>query len=632
MDILLAGGRRIFDGTDNQVTLLSARGAIRASLGLLLPRDRRKLVIAVCLQAATGLLDVIGVLLLGLVATLGASAIAKSPTPSAIQNVIGALGMASWSTATVLAIIGLAAGAFLLAKSVVALYVNRRVLRFLANRQTDVSVRLTRTVLSRPLLEVQEQSSQELTYALTDGVNLAMISLLGSTAIGLTEAATLSALAIALFILNPAVTLGSSVFFGLIVLLMQRVLGRRSSIVGRIIGESSIAGRSLIQEALGTYREIWVLDRREHYADRVAVQRGIASGALADAAFIALVPKYALEAALVVGAFALIGTQFLWSDPVAAIGTVTLFLSAATRVLPSILRLQQAVLTLNTVAGASLPTYKLAEKLGAFGPTLRLAARDPSQLTTNREGEAFDGAIDISDVWLTYPGSEVPAVRGVSFKASAGTSIALVGPSGSGKSTLADLIMGVLRPDNGSALLSGVSPIEAIGNWPGAIAYVPQSVYIVDGTVRANVALGLPDSLVDTEAVWRALARAQLEDFVRALPHQLETEVGENGTRLSGGQQQRLGLARALYTEPRLLVLDEATSSLDAEAEHAVTEIITSLHGAVTTVVIAHRLSTVLHASMVLYLEDGSLISSGTFAEVRAVVPRLERQAMLSGL
>ncbi len=632
MDILLEGGSRLLTGTDNQVTLHSARGAIRASLGLLLPHDRRKLVIAVCLQAATGVLDVIGVLLLGLVATLGASTIAKSPTPGAIQSVIGALGLASWSTAAVLAIIGLAAGAFLLAKSVLALYVNRRVLRFLANRQTDVSVRLTRAVLSRPLLEVQEKSSQEVTYALTDGVNLAMISLLGSTTIGLTEIATLSAMTAALFILNPVVTLGSSIFFGLIVLSMQRVLGRRSSTLGRIIGESSIAGRSLIQEALGTYREIWVLDRREHYADRVAVQRGIASGALADAAFIALVPKYALEAALVVGALALIGSQFLWSDPVTAIGTVTLFLAAATRVLPSILRLQQAVLTLTNVAGASLPTYELAEKLGSIGSTGSLAARDSGRLVGDRKGDVFDGAIDISDVWLTYPGSHVPAIRGVTFKASAGTSIALVGPSGAGKSTLADLIMGVLKPDVGTALLSGVSPIAAIGNWPGAIAYVPQSVYIADGTVRANVALGLPDSLIDSAAVWKALARAQLEDFVRALPNQLDTEVGENGTRLSGGQQQRLGLARALYTEPRLLVLDEATSSLDAETEHAVTEVITGLHGAVTTVVIAHRLSTVLHSSLVLYLEDGSLISSGTFADVRAAVPRLERQAMLSGL
>jgi ABC-type multidrug transport system fused ATPase/permease subunit len=577
-------------------------------------------------------LDVIGVLLLGLVATLGTATISKNSTPAPIQSTIDALGLASKSTEAVLAIIGLAAGAFLLAKTVVALYINHRVLRFLANRQTDVSVRLTRTLLSRPLLEVQEQSSQQVTYALTDGVNVAMISLLGSTVIALTEVATLLILGITLFILNPVVTIGAVIFFGVIVVLMQRVLGRRMSLLGKIQSESSIAGRALIQEALGTYREIWVLDRREHYADRVAVLRERFSGAFASATFIGLVPKYALEAALVVGALALVGSQFLWSDPITAIGTVTLFLVAATRVLPSILRLQQAFLTLGNAAGAALPTYELAEKLGAHEITGGLFARDSAGLTADREGDAFNGAIDISDVWLTYPRSQVPAIRGVSFKVSAGTSIALVGPSGAGKSTLADIIMGVLKPDTGAALLSGVRPIEAIGNWPGAIAYVPQRVYISDGSVKANVALGLPDSLIDEAAVWKALARAQFEDYVRALPRQLDTQVGESGTRLSGGQQQRLGLARALYTEPKLLVLDEATSSLDTETERAVTDVVASLHGTVTTVVIAHRLSTVFHSSLVLYLEDGALISSGTFAEVRASVPGLERQAKLSGL
>jgi ABC-type multidrug transport system fused ATPase/permease subunit len=611
---------------------LGAWGAIQASLALLLPRDRRKLVLAACLQAATGVLDVIGVLLLGLVATLGAASFSKGATPSGVEHALEALGLDTSSTQSVLTIVGLTAGGFLLAKSVVALYINRRVLRFLANRQTDVSVRLTRTILSRPLLEVQEQSSQQLTYALTDGVNVAMISLLGSTVVGLTEVTTLVVLCVALFVLNPFVTIGAVLYFGLIVYFLQRVLGRHIVALGKVLGESAIASRALIQEALGTYREIWVLDRREHYADRVAALRQTNSQTIASTTFIGLVPKYALEAALVVGALALVSSQFLWSDPITAIGTVTLFLAAATRVLPSILRLQQAVLTLGNAAGAALPTYRLAEKLGGQWSTGSLAARESCTPSENLEGAAFTGSIDISDAWLTYPGSQQPAIRGVSLQAAAGTSIALVGPSGAGKSTLADLIMGVLQPDRGTALLSGVSPINAIGNWPGAIAYVPQDVYITDGTIRANVALGLPDSLIDEAAVWKALERAQLADFARTLPQQLATEVGENGARLSGGQQQRLGLARALYAEPKLLVLDEATSSLDAETEHAVTEVITGLHGTVTTVVIAHRLSTVLHSSLVLYLEDGELVSSGTFGEVRAAVPRLERQATLSGL
>ncbi len=615
------------------MTSLSAQRAIRSSLALLLPRDRRKLVMVACVQAATGVLDVFGVLLLGLVATIGTAAVSGGSTPPLIQRAVEAFALGSLSTGTILVIVGLAAAAFLLAKSIIALYINWRVFRFLGNRQTDVSVRLTRAVLSRPLLEVQEQSSQQTTYALTDGVNVAMITLLGSAVIGFTEAAMLIALGITLFILNPLVTIGAVAFFSLIVLLLQRLLGQRMAKLGKILGESSIESRSLIQEALGTYREIWVLDRREYYADRVAKVRSVTSAAFAGTSFNWLVPKYALEIALVVGALFLIGSQSLWADPISAIGTVTLFLAAATRILPSILRLQQAVLSLRSCAGQALPTYRLADRLGSHLSAVRLSAMDNVDIShVDHEGATFDGAIDVSDVTLTYPGSDLPALRGVSFQAPAGSSIALVGPSGAGKSTLADLIMGVLIPDGGAAIVSGVTPLEAISTWPGAIAYVPQHVYIADGTITANVALGLPDSLVDEAAVWQALKRAQLGEFICSLPAQLATKVGENGARLSGGQQQRLGLARALYTEPKLLVLDEATSSLDAETEHAVTEVITGLHGTVTTLVIAHRLATVLNSSLVLYLEDGALIASGTFAEVRAAVPRLERQAKLSGL
>ncbi len=233
---------------------------------------------------------------------------------------------------------------------------------------------------------------------------------------------------------------------------------------------------------------------------------------------------------------------------------------------------------------------------------------------------------------LTYPTSDVPALVDVSFSVPAGASLALVGPSGAGKSTLADVLMGVLEPDAGTVALGGVSPMEAISGSPGSIAYVPQTVFLADTTIRSNVGLGLPPEQIDDELVWKALARAQLDDMVRGLPTQLDTEIGEGGTRLSGGQRQRLGLARALYTDPVLLVLDEATSALDTETEHAVTEVLRALDGDVTVVVVAHRLSTVLNSSVVLYLEAGRLVSSGTFNEVRAAVPRLNRQAELSGL
>jgi ABC-type multidrug transport system fused ATPase/permease subunit len=213
-----------------------------------------------------------------------------------------------------------------------------------------------------------------------------------------------------------------------------------------------------------------------------------------------------------------------------------------------------------------------------------------------------------------------------------GQSLALVGRSGAGKSTLADILLGVLQPDSGTVTVGGVDPAEAVQRWPGSIGYVPQEVMLVNDTIRANVALGLPRYAVDDELVWEALRRAHLEDYVRGEADGLDTQVGERGLRISGGQRQRVGIARALFTRPQLLVLDEATSALDAETEQSITAMLDELEEHVTTVIIAHRLSTIRHADIVMYLEDGVPLSRGTFDEVCAAVPALQKQAGLMGL
>jgi ABC-type multidrug transport system fused ATPase/permease subunit len=207
-----------------------------------------------------------------------------------------------------------------------------------------------------------------------------------------------------------------------------------------------------------------------------------------------------------------------------------------------------------------------------------------------------------------------------------------VGSTGAGKSTLADVILGVVDPDFGSVLISGVDPRTAVGRWPGAVAYVPQTVGLTEGSIRENVALGLPDLAIDDAMVWEALERAHLATFLRDTREGLDTIVGERGVRLSGGQRQRLGIARALYTRPLMLVLDEATSALDAETEQAITETLQALEGDVTTITIAHRLATIRFADEVVFMRHGVIEARGTFEEVRASTPDFERQAHLLGL
>jgi ABC-type multidrug transport system fused ATPase/permease subunit len=195
-----------------------------------------------------------------------------------------------------------------------------------------------------------------------------------------------------------------------------------------------------------------------------------------------------------------------------------------------------------------------------------------------------------------------------------------------------DVLLGVLNPDEGTVLISGLPPMQAVTKWPGAISYVPQDVSIAAGSIRQNVALGYPLEVATDDLVLKALKVAHLDEFVADLPEGLDTQVGERGAQLSGGQRQRLGIARAMFTCPHLLVLDEATSSLDGETESNISEAINTLKGSTTVVMIAHRLSTVRNADMVVYLSDGQILAKGTFQQVRESVPDFDRQARLMGL
>ena len=217
----------------------------------------------------------------------------------------------------------------------------------------------------------------------------------------------------------------------------------------------------------------------------------------------------------------------------------------------------------------------------------------------------------------------------MSLDVPSGSYAAIVGPSGAGKTTLVDLMLGLYEPDSGRILLNDLSPLELRQRIPGLISYVPQKPGLVSGTLANNVALGLRDESIDEELVWSALRKAQLGQLVESLPHGIYSSLGSHSDALSGGQIQRLGLARAVYTEPRLIILDEATSALDAATEASIAEAIQNLGSETTVVVIAHRLSTIQHADVVHVVDDGQVLASGKFKDVRKRVPMIEEYVKL---
>lgn len=612
---------------------MTVTAVVRASLRLLGQRDRRLLTLAAAIHMATSLLDLVGVALLGMVGSLAVSASSGQPPPAPIAKALSHLGLTGLSTGVLIAGLASAAAVLLLTKSVLSPLFITRSMRFLARREALVSAGLAANLFSRPLTFIQQRSSQQTAVALIRGVNAATTQVLGQSVIAAAEAALLAVLAIMLFAVNPLAAVAAVAFFGLLSIGMQRMLGHRATAFRARGRKADLASLVAVQEAVGAYREITVADRRALYVDRIRRLRARAAEAAASSQTVAMLPKYVAEAALILGAFALAAVLFTSQPLAVAAGTFAIFLVAATRIMPSLLRLQSAALAIRAAAGEAAPTFALADSLGYSGTEARRKSpHDTSRAARPDKHPDFAPFIVLRDVTFSYPASEGPALQGVSLDIPPGHSLALVGPSGAGKSTLADVILGVLTPQHGEVTVGGLPPSEAVQRWPGGIAYVPQDVTLSNNSLRANVALGIPGEFIDDGLVWDALRLAHLEGFVRALPVGLDTQIGERGLRLSGGQRQRLGIARALFSRPRLLVLDEATSALDAETEQAITEMLVELGDTVTTVVVAHRLSTVRNCDLVAYLEDGRTLASGTFADVRAAVPALERQATLMGL
>jgi len=607
---------------------------IRQSASLLSRRDQQVLLVVVMIQFFVSLLDLIGVLLLGVVAALTASAATGTPLTA------GGLGaILDWlptSTSFVI-LLAFAAAILLVLKSILGLLLTRRTFRFLANRQAMVAGSIAQRLLTRPLLEVQVRSSQEISVALTGGVSAMTLTVLGQGVVIAAEISLVSAMFVGLIFVDPLVAGFTVLFFGSLVAILQFLLGSWATSLGQRSATAEIGSFAAMQHALRAYREVTVTGRRSLFIAKFQALRWDAAKVQSDQFILNQIGKYVFEIGLIVGAGLLVLLMSLTKDLTAGIAIITVFLAASSRVFPSLLRMQAGLSNIRGAQGTASVTLSLLADLDAAEkvyspPTIPPALAAEFNRSVHDGFPGFTGSVSVSSVTLGYPGASELALDSVTLSIPSSHSVALVGSTGAGKSTLADVILGVLLPDSGSVLISGVQPFESVQRWPGAMAYVPQDVAVLTGSVRENVALGIPSEFIDNSLVWEALERSHLAEFLRSSRDGIETLVGENGVQLSGGQRQRLGIARALYSRPRLLVLDEATSALVSETERLITETLESLAGDVTLIIIAHRLATVRHCDQVIYLANGRIAGSGTFSEVRAQVPDFDRQAELLGL
>jgi ATP-binding cassette subfamily C protein len=320
-------------------------------------------------------------------------------------------------------------------------------------------------------------------------------------------------------------------------------------------------------------------------------------------------PRYIVETALIFAIAIFILVQTISGDLASSAATIGVFLSGGLRLTASLLPLQSALLTLKQ----SVPSAEMA--LALLGqPGLNKPTTGTNENLLKRPNGI---SIEMKGLSYSYPGKVNLAVDNISIEISGGSQAAFIGISGSGKSTLADLILGLLEPRSGSISLDGLEPRAISEGFPGLVSYVPQRPGLVAGTIAENIALGIAPSEVDINKLEKAISDAHLSSYIESLPFGIETDIGKRKDELSGGQMQRIGLARALYSQPRLLIMDEATSALDAESEHEINLALDEMRGKVTVVLIAHRLNTVQNSDIVFLLEDGKISNSGTFNFLR---------------
>ncbi len=597
------------------------------SLRLLTHKDRRKLGLVVAIQIFLSGLDLFGVALIGVVSALAITGVSGQVTGNRVGAVLEFMQLDGYTFEAQVAILGASAGVTLIGRTLLSIFFIRKSLFFLAHKAAVISGDLTSRVLAQPLLQLQKRTSQETLYALTTGVSSLVLTILGTVVILASDLSLVLVMALGLLVIDPGTAIGSFAFFALIAFFLYRLSSSRVRALNESIAETTIRGNEKIIEVLTNYRESIVRNRRAYYAKEFAKNRLDFSRFSAENAFIPNISKYVLESSVVVGAILLSATQFVLQDARHAVATLAIFLAAGTRVAPAILRIQQGLLQIKGASGSADLTLKLTEEVSNYS-----IATDTEAVLALGNHANFSAQITFDKVSFSYPGGKNKILDQVSIEISPGQFVAFVGSSGAGKSTMIDLLLGVLLPDSGDVKVSGQAPSIAIEQSPGAIAYVPQDVSIAIGTVRENIALGFPKEFATDERINKTLKISHLDSFVDSLENKADTQVGERGAKLSGGQRQRLGIARAMFTNPKLLVLDEATSSLDAETEASVSAAIQSLRGGTTILMIAHRLATVRSADLVIYVAEGQILARGTFAEVRASVPEFDKQANLLGL
>lgn len=596
---------------------------------LLTPRDRGFYLLAGMIQSSLIILDLLGLALIGVIVAIASSSVQGKKLPEIIENLIASLNAENLSPQLTAALFGLTASTLLVLKSILSYYLGLKTFAFLARREATISEVLAKRIFATQITDLQKYSTPEYQHALTLGSSSVMGGVLGQSLTMATELMLQLVMLITLFFFSPLLTLLCLIFFLGIFLILNGIQGKKAQKWGTAMTRADVLSTSLIADAIGSYREILVSGRRHFFVAGIKNARREAANFQVKKNMLTHFSKYIFEVSVIFAGLGISAFAFLTKTAVEAASLVAIFLTAAYRIAPSVLKLQQGILQLRGAAGATELFFEIDSHLLTSTKT---NSYDKISVVRVLHTGTIKDAVMVDNVNFTYQGRSEPALNHINLRLEANRSLAIVGPSGAGKTTLVDVILGVITPDEGEIKIFGQTPESIYQHKSLSMGYVPQNVFLTTGSILENISLGIERDNIDLDLAWEVLKGVHLDDFVLSLEDNIYSNVGERGSRLSGGQRQRLGIARALYQNPSLLVLDEATSSLDAESEYEISRTIQSIKHKVTIIVIAHRLSTVIDSDVVVYMKEGRIIAQGTFDSLRDSVPDFDKQANLMGI
>ncbi len=492
---------------------------------------------------------------------------------------------------------------------------------YVFNQEARTTTELLDRYMRAPYWIHLERNSAEFLRTLMDSISQAYSSYVLGTVNLLSEAVVASVIIIVLIVIQPAAAIAAAVYFLIAGLLYVRLIAKRSTDAGLVLNEQSMRSLKTANQALGGVKEVKIRNRHAYFVTQYSEARHEMAKAKRLVSFLTEFPKYVLEVIFITGVGLLSLVVVVRSTSQDVLGLLALFVAAGFRLLPSLIKMMASFSTIRT--GRKGFDLVVADLI-AFPDT----AADHSEF--DPEPMPIEHQLMVDDISFSYATNQAPVLDHVSFTVNRGESLGVVGASGAGKSTLVDLLLGLHLPDSGSILVDGHDVQTNLPGWQSRIGLVPQDVYLLDDTLMTNIAFGMDESDIDRDLLRQVVDQAQLTEFVDSLPNGLDSIVGERGMRISGGQRQRIGIARSLYAQPSLLILDEATSALDNETELRISETINSLHGTLTMIVVAHRLSTIRKCDRILFLKNGVVRDIGTFDELVARDSEFENLARLA--